>query len=486
MWSSSAPIVTALLSGGLVSGCATIPRHAGFIAVAKTVESRAGVHLEQYTGPPTGLVADTIQQLLREELSVDRALRIAVLNNRSLQATLEELGMARADVLHASLLKNPIFSGHARLPEAGGGTNLELALAQSVIDTLSLPLRRQVALAQFEQAKLKVTDAVLTLLMDVTTAYYTAQAAEQLQALRETVLEAAKAAAELARRQYEAGNIRDFDWANEQAADEQAHVELARSRADLKAAREQLNQLLGLAGPEATAWRMAPRPLELPAADPPLDELETLALFQRLDLAIVRQEANVLRRSVSVARLGVVPDADVAMNSEREPDGDRVLGPMWDVPIPIFNWGQADRARLKAQLRQTAHRLAAMEVAARAEVRTAHERMITERQVAERYHDQLIPLRQQIVESSLRHYNYMLIGAFQLLMAKQHEVTARQDYINAIRDYWIARAHLERAVGGQLPTSEGMQTKPIASPEEDKATQEVPDETPQHQHGGHP
>jgi cobalt-zinc-cadmium efflux system outer membrane protein len=317
--------------------------------------------------------------------------------------------------------------------------------------------------------------------------YHTLQAAEHVQALRETVLDVAEAAAALAKRQYEAGNIRDFDVANEQAAYEQAQIELARSRADLKAARESLDRLLGLAGPEATAWRMAPQPLELPAADPPLDELETLALSQRLDLAIVRQEANVLRRSLSVARLGVVPDADVAMNAEREPDGDRVLGPMWEVPMPIFNWGQADRTRLKARLRQAAHRLAAMEVAARVEVRTAHERMITERQVAERYHDQLIPLHQRIVESSLRHYNYMLIGAFQLLMAKRNEVTARQDYITAIRDYWIARAHLERAVGGQLPTREGREAKPLASPEEHQATrQEVPGETPPHRHGGRP
>lgn len=288
MWDRSVPIVTALVSGGLVSGCATIPRHAGFMAVAKTVESRTGLHLEQYAGPPTGLVADMIQEFLGEDLSVDRALRIAVLNNRSLQATLEELGIARAEVLQASLLKNPVFSGHARVPEEGGATNLELALAQSVIDTLFLPMRRRVALAQFEQAKLKVTNEVLTLLMEVKTAYYTAQAAEQVHTLRETVLEAAEAAAELAKRQYEAGNIRDFDWANEQAAYEQAHVELARSTADLKAAREQLNQLLGLGGPEATVWRMAPQPLELPSADPPLDELETLALSQRLDLAIIR------------------------------------------------------------------------------------------------------------------------------------------------------------------------------------------------------
>jgi len=476
--------MAALLSGGLVSGCATIPRHAGFPDVSKTIELRTGLHLQQYPGAPTGLVADMTQQLLREELTLDRALRIAVLNNRALQATLEDLGMARADVIQASLLKNPIFSGHARIPEESGTTNLELALAQSVIDTLFLPLRRRIALAQFEQATLTVTDEVLNLLTDVKTAYYTAQAAEHIHGFRQAIVEAAQAAAELAKRQYAAGNIRDFDLANEQAAYEQAQIELARSTADLAAAREHLNQLLGLTGPEAVAWRMAAQPLELPAADPRPDELETLALSQRLDLAIVRQETAALQRRLTVASLGVVPDATVAINSERDPNGSRVLGPMWEVPIPVFDVGQADRARLKAQLRQGAHRLAAMEVAARAQVRTSYERMAAEREVAQRYRDQLIPLRQQIVTSSLRHYNYMLIGAVQLLMAKQNEVTAQKEYLEAVRDYWMARAQLERAVGGRLPTLEAVKSPLPSESEQRDATPAAPGPHHEYHHGG--
>jgi len=478
------PLANVLLSGSLVSGCATIPRHAGFPELAQTVESRTGLHLQQYSGAPTGLAADLIRQSLQEELTVDRALQIAVLNNRALQATLEDLGIARADVIQASLIKNPIFSGHARVPEENGTTNLELALAQSVIDTLFLPLRRRVALAQFEQATLTVTDEVLNLLTEVKTSYYASQAAARIHSLRQTVVEAAQAAAELAKRQYAAGNIRDIDVANEQAASQQASIELARSAADLAAAREHVNQLLGLAGPEAMAWRMAAQPLELPAADPPPDQLEALALSQRLDLAIVRQETAVLHRRLTVAHLGVVPDATAAINSERDPDGSRVLGPMWDVPIPIFDWGQADRAHLKAQLRQGAHRLAAMEVAARVQVRTAYERMAAEREIAQRYQDQLIPLRQQIVTSSLRHYNYMLLGATRLLMAKQNEVTAEKEYLEALRNYWMARAQLERAVGGRLPTDEATLASLAPVPEPPVSPSTTPAPQHEHHHGG--
>jgi len=35
-------------------------------------------------------------------------------------------------------------------------------------------------------------------------------------------------------------------------------------------------------------------------------------------------------------------------------------------------------------------------------------------------------------------------------LAKQNEILAERGYIGALRDYWIARADLERAVGEDL------------------------------------
>ncbi|MDP3722165.1 MAG: TolC family protein [Candidatus Omnitrophota bacterium] len=483
MWDKATPLIGVVLSGGLASGCTTIPRHAGFPDVANTVEARTGLYLQQYGGAPTGLVADTIRELLRDELTVDRAVRIALLNNRALQATLEELGIARADAVQASLLSNPIFSGHARVPEETGRTNLELALAQSVVETLLLPLRQRVARAQFEQTKLHVTDAILRFLAEIKTAYYTAQVAEQLVTMRQTVLQATEAAAELAQRQYDAGNIRDFDLATEQAAHEEAQADLTRAETERIATREMLTQFLGFSGPDTGAWRMAATLPDLPASDPSPEALETLAIQERFDLAASRQELEALRRGLTVARFGILPTSAAGINTETEPDGDRVTGPTWDVEVPIFDWGQATRGRLKAQLRQSQHRLAALEVAVRSDVRTAAARLAAQRQLVARYQDQLVPLRRQIVASSQKHFNYMLIGAFQLLQFKQQEIAAQQAYIEALRDYWIARAELERTVGGRLPETASLPPS-SQSPHPEPQPQEMPGTDHSHHHGG--
>jgi cobalt-zinc-cadmium efflux system outer membrane protein len=46
----------------------------------------------------------------------------------------------------------------------------------------------------------------------------------------------------------------------------------------------------------------------------------------------------------------------------------------------------------------------------------------------------------------------MLAGVFELLMAKKQEFEAYQKYLEALRDYWIIRADMQRSLGGRLPT----------------------------------
>lgn len=66
----------------------------------------------------------------------------------------------------------------------------------------------------------------------------------------------------------------------------------------------------------------------------------------------------------------------------------------------------------------------------------------------------------------------MLVGAFEVFSARREHMEVERSLIEATRDYWITRAELERAVGGDLeakprprPTavSESKATKPVKS-----------------------
>lgn len=103
--------------------------------------------------------------------------------------------------------------------------------------------------------------------------------------------------------------------------------------------------------------------------------------------------------------------------------------------------------------RQSEARFRALAVKVRSEVRRARNHMLSARARVEYYRKVLLPLRGTIVEQTQLEYNAMLVGVFQLLQAKQAEIEAGRGYIEALRDYWIARAELEHAVGGRLQDS---------------------------------
>jgi cobalt-zinc-cadmium efflux system outer membrane protein len=420
-----------------------------------TIRQRTGKQVEwQKDVEANDRIREAIRALLRRTLTVDVAVQIALLNNRELQATFEEIGIANADLIEAGLLKNPIFAGDARFPNRSpSGTNVEMSIVQEFFDLLVVPLRKKVAAAQLEKTKLRVGDAVLKLAVEVKTAFYELQAEQQLLGRLKAINETNAAAVELAQRQHEAGNINDLDLANQQATYSQSKLDIAETSASIRSDREKLNRLMGLWG-EDTAWKIDDELPSLPPTDFSQQRLESLAINQRLDLAATKTELGAIVGSLGLTKTyRYVGSIEFGVDTEKDTDRQRVTGPTWQLELPIFNHGQGRIAKLEAQLRQVERRLEFQAVAIRAEVREARDRLIAKRDLATYYSDELLPGRKKILELTLTHYNAMLKSPYDLLLAKQNEIAAERGYIDALRDYWIARADLERAVGGSLSSS---------------------------------
>src|SRR5204862_5575596 len=99
-----------------------------------------------------------IRELLQGELAADKAVAVAMANNPRLQAILTELGIARADLLQASVVRNPLFEAEIRFP-SDPFRPYELRLAQTLVDVIQLPRRRALGRAASDAAKLRVTSA---------------------------------------------------------------------------------------------------------------------------------------------------------------------------------------------------------------------------------------------------------------------------------------------------------------------------------------
>lgn len=444
-------VVVTSLAGFWFSGCA-VPLKGGFADVEKLAADRMDKRVFWIQGAAEDvLVALKTDSLLAGELSVDAAVQIALLNNQSLQARYEEIGIAQTALVQAGLLHNPVFSTSVRFTNTPAPErNTEFGVVQSFLDLLMRPARKGVAAAQFEGSKRRVGDAVVTLAFETRRSYYTLQGSLGIVSMLKTIVEAASASAELARRQRVAGTISDLEMALQQAPHERARMALISGEATVVENRERMNRLMGLSG-ERTGWTLSDRLPDLPATDPVFDRAESLAVARRLDLAAMRWDIEALAQSHAITvNWRWIPLIDVGFDTEKDTDGSRVTGPSVAIQVPLFDRGQAKVAHSEAALRQAENQMKALAIDIAFEVRVARNRLEVARSIAERYRDTIIPLRERIVAESQRHFNYMLVGAYQLLQARSDEVDAYAGYMEAVRNYWVAYSDLERAVGGQL------------------------------------
>src|SRR5437016_1571750 len=87
----------------LLGGCATFSRDSGFGLVESIAKDRLNQDVKwiRFDADADG-VQHIVQERLAKPLTADDAVQIALLNNRGLQATYGELGIAEADLVQAS------------------------------------------------------------------------------------------------------------------------------------------------------------------------------------------------------------------------------------------------------------------------------------------------------------------------------------------------------------------------------------------------
>jgi cobalt-zinc-cadmium efflux system outer membrane protein len=413
-----------------------------------------------------------IRALLRRPLTVNSVVEIALLNNRDLQATFEQLGLSAADLKEAGTFPNPTFNLSARFPDKPpSGTDVEYSLAIDFLNIVMIPLKKRVARDQLESVALRVADQTLELVSEVKGAFYSLQATQQLLSRFKLIVATSAAALDLAQRQHEAGNTSDLSLAKQQTMYNRSRLDVAMAYADIQKNREKLNRLLGLWGAD-TAWEISGDLPKVPESGLPMQGLERLAISQRLDL-----QADYLQVKSLAKALGLTKDfrflgaLDFGLDSERSSDSQTITGPTFAIELPIFNQGQARVARAEAALRQAQKKFEALAINVRSQVRELRDEVESKREIARFYQEELLPGQMQILNQSLLNYDAMAIGSFELFAAKAEEARTEREYIDAVRDYWIARAELERAVGGNLsprqpangksqPSSNSMQSLP--------------------------
>ncbi len=429
-----------------LSGCATTSPDDAAAGVAALVQQRTGA-APRLAGADGQALGQEIDALLDEPVSMDTAVQVALLNHPGLQATYWEVGVAQADLAQAARLRNPSI-GFSRL-SGGGEVEIERSITLDLAGLLTMPLRQRMESRRFDAARLTVAGAIERHAIDTRKAWVEAVAAQQALAYARQVNASSEAAAELMGRMAKAGNASALDLAREQAAYADTAASVMRAARSLDGARERLARHLGVWGSQAR-FVLPERLPELPAAPRAPARIEQAALERRLDVQAARVAAQHTAADLGLTRTTrFVNVLELGAHDKRQTGSARAEGYEVGLELPLFDWGGARVARAEAAYMQALHRVADIAVAARSEAREGYLGYRASYDLARHYRDEVIPLRKKIADETLLRYNGMLASPFELLSDAREQAQAVASYIDALKEFWLADAALDSALGGR-------------------------------------
>jgi outer membrane protein TolC len=443
----------ALPAAMLLAGCATFSKDGGFDPVAHAARERLGEDVRWQRGAADKEEARRrTEELLAHPLSVQSAVEIALLDNPTLQASFEELGIAEADLVESGRLPNPRFT--LRHSSTGGVYDIEETASVDVLALLTMPWVHAAEKRRFAAVQIAAMGEVAALAARARDAYFTAVAARMLARYRREVYDAAEAGAELARRMRAAGNFSALDEARERSFRLDASNELERGELAATLARESLIETLGVDG-SATGIDLAETLPDLPPTLEPAANLDA-ALEARLDLKAMREALDALARSLDLSRARRFMDVlDAGPTRVKEGPAATPYETGYEVTfvVPIFDGGAPRTRRAAARYAQAVDRFAAASLEARMQIREAYAAYRAAHAIAVRERDEVLPLRQSIAAQDLERYNAAQISVFDLLADARAAIAANAEHIESVRDFWIARSALDAALLGPPPAA---------------------------------
>jgi len=443
----------------LLGGCATVAPDGGLAQVAGLARGRTAGVDATLARAPTASTREATARLLAQPLTADAAVRVALLNNPGLHASLAALGIADAERVRAGTPANPHLS-IGRLRE-GDRVEIERLLRFDLLGLLTLPWRAQWAGQQAELARLGAAQDVVRLAADTQRAWIRAVAARQSLLYQRDVLDAAQAGAELGRRMVGAGNWSRLQHAREQVVLAEATGQVARAQADALSAQEHLTRMLGLESETPIAYTLPDRLPDVPQTLDIAAHAEARALRDRLDVRAAELESRYVAQSLGFTRATGFVDA-LTLGLRRDTTFDNAAGTRGtrrgaeiELPLPIFDWGESRNARAQGVYLQSAARVRAVAVQARSEAREADALRRTAWTLARHALDEVMPLRRQISDDMLLRYNGMLASPWELLADLRLHTTAVNAALAAQRDFWLADADLQQVLSGTSPAALG-------------------------------
>lgn len=438
----------------LASCSATVDPGPDYAQAARGIRAATGAdEVFDPEGSPTS--PEEVRAALADGLTLEEALRIALRDNRRLQAAFFELGVARAEVVQSGLLRNPSLALAVFLPDGGGRTRWTADLLADVLDLWEIPARRRAASRVLEQRTLELVRLATELAFRTRETYHRAVAARARVELAGQDVELAERLRDAVARQVQEGVATRTEAALADGRALSARLSAASARREERQVRRDLATLLSLEDdldgvPLSEALPARP----LPALDP--SRLVAIGLARRADLAAAAEAVAAAEANVALERRRRAPEVSAGLSAER-PEGagssGLLLGPTATVELPVLDRNQAQISRAELELAARRREHAALEVEVTQEIQAAIDQL-DEADRAERLAtEELVPRAEQASELAERSHALGDTLVLEVLHARRAVIEARRAAVESRLEAARALADLERTIGAPLGTT---------------------------------
>jgi cobalt-zinc-cadmium efflux system outer membrane protein len=423
--------------------------------IQKRIEERTGHTLNPSPKPEAFALPEGVS--LADGLTESEAAAIALWNNAAFQSDLTALGFARADLVEAGQLRNPILS----LLFPWGPKQLEATVSLPLEVFWQRPRRVAAAKLDYERVAESLVQTGLNLIRDVKIAY--ADLALAIDRAR-TATEMWRQQTEIARiveARLRAGDISELETNASRIDQRMAEEQAARFTREAAMARDRLRAMLGmqLGDPSfeitptvrATdaAWLAS---VSISNADPSTDEIDKLirqALAARPDVRAAEIAIESAGKRAGWERSKIL---SIAATIDANGSGKKgfEIGPGLQAELPIFNRNQGGIKRAEAEILRAARQYAVVRQRVAFEVQESLAQLIEARQSLASWQSSIIRTIEEDTRLAERAYQSGEVSYLFVLETSRRLNDARLREAESLAALRRASAQLERAMGGKF------------------------------------
>lgn len=392
-----------------------------------------------------------ISQAYGEQLTIDDAIRLAMMNHPELARIGHQVSAASAREVQAGLHPNPsfVFDAEALGSEAGPGGETAYLLEQEFLTAGKRKKTAAVAEADRIRAQTVFRATEFAIATAVRRQFTRAVAAQRRHELLTQLAELSRTLETVANARVEAGDAAEPDRLRAEVVAEQAAIDQAAAASAAIAAQLALAAAIGDSGAERFDLK---DDLDSRPAIPERRAIVELAIErnQRIDLAELGIERA--ERAHDLAKANATPNVVAAIGPRySDPENETTLDVGASIELPIFDRNQGEIAATLADRLSASAALGAVKLSLISAVSDAWSAYASAQSTISIYEQSLLPKAERTLTLTREAYEAGKADYLRLLDAQQSYIRSQVAYVDALEALHLAVATLEGLMQRDAP-----------------------------------